>query len=136
MSTNTAPPQGLAFGNRLYDRLKFLVQLVLPALATLYIALGAAWGLPHVEQVVATITALTVFLGVLLGLSSKNFVPEVNLPDPDGTFEVTQLDNGKRSVQLNLDKDPETFVDNEHIVFKLSSTVPPPVEEDREQNSP
>ena len=43
---------------------KNLAQIYLPALATLYFALASIWGLPYVEQVVGTITAIDTFLGV------------------------------------------------------------------------
>ena len=56
--------------NKTYDRLKFVAQVVLPALATLYTALAAAWGFGHVEGVVGTITAVDLFLGSLLGITS------------------------------------------------------------------
>lgn len=59
--------------NRLYDRLKFVAQIVLPALATLYFALASIWGLPYGEQIVGTITALDTFLGAVLGISTLNY---------------------------------------------------------------
>lgn len=57
--------------NKTYDKLKFLVQIVLPAGATLYFTLSGIWGLPYGEQVVGTITAVDLFLGVLLGISTE-----------------------------------------------------------------
>ena len=59
--------------NKVYDALKFIAQIVLPALATLYFALAQIWGLPYGEQIVGTITAIDAFLGALLGISSVNY---------------------------------------------------------------
>lgn len=59
--------------NKVYDVLKYIAQIVLPALGTLYFALARIWGLPYVEQVVGTISAIDTFLGVLLGISSNNY---------------------------------------------------------------
>lgn len=59
--------------NRLYDVIKYIAQIVLPALATLYFALSKIWGLPYGEEIVGTISAIDVFLGALLGLSSMNY---------------------------------------------------------------
>lgn len=59
--------------NKLYDVLKWIAQILLPALGTLYFALASIWGLPYAEQVVGTITAVDAFLGVLLGISSKQY---------------------------------------------------------------
>ena len=69
--------------NRTYDALKFVAQVVLPALATLYTALAAAWGFLHVEAIVGTITAIDLFLGSLLGITSRNYSPPV-----DGTLLI------------------------------------------------
>lgn len=57
--------------NKVYDVLKWIALIVLPALATLYFALSGIWNLPYGEQVVGTITAVDTFLGALLGISSS-----------------------------------------------------------------
>ena len=59
--------------NKTYDILKWVAQIVLPALGTLYFALSAIWGLPYGEQVVGTITAIDAFLGALLGISTAQY---------------------------------------------------------------
>lgn len=59
--------------NRVYDVLKWIAQIVLPAVGTLYFALSQIWGLPYGEQVVGTITAVDAFLGAILGVSSMNY---------------------------------------------------------------
>jgi TRAP-type uncharacterized transport system fused permease subunit len=59
--------------NSVYDVLKYIAQIVLPALGTLYFAIANIWGLPYGEQIVGTITAIDAFLGVLLGISSNTY---------------------------------------------------------------
>lgn len=59
--------------NKTYDILKYIAQVVLPALGTLYFALAGIWGFPYGEQIVGTITAVDTFLGVLLRISSNNY---------------------------------------------------------------
>ena len=59
--------------NKVYDILKYIAQIVLPALATLYFALAGIWGLPYGEQIVGTITAIDTFLGVILGISTVKY---------------------------------------------------------------
>jgi hypothetical protein len=56
--------------NKMYDILKWIAQILLPALGTLYFALATIWGLPYAEQIVGTITAVDAFLGALLGIST------------------------------------------------------------------
>ena len=59
--------------NKVYDILKAIALIWLPALGTLYSMLAGIWGLPYAEQVVGTITAVDAFLGVILGISSKQY---------------------------------------------------------------
>jgi len=63
--------------NQTYDILKFLAQVALPAIGTLYLTLGSIWtgvaSLPYPEQISATIMAVDTFLGVLLGIPSAGY---------------------------------------------------------------
>lgn len=59
--------------NKTYDILKYIAQIVLPALGTLYFALAQIWGLPYGEEIVGTITAIDAFLGAILGISSAAY---------------------------------------------------------------
>lgn len=65
----------MKISNSLYDILKYIAQIVLPALATLYFALSKIWGdvIPYPAEIVGTIVALDTFLGALLGLSTRNY---------------------------------------------------------------
>lgn len=63
----------MKLSNHVYDVLKFIAQIALPALGTLYFALAGIWGFPYGEAIVGTITAVDVFLGALLGLSSAKY---------------------------------------------------------------
>lgn len=63
----------MKMGNKTYDVLKWIAQILLPALATLYFALSKVWALPYGTEVVGTITAIDAFLGALLGISSAQY---------------------------------------------------------------
>lgn len=63
----------MTMSNKTYDILKWIAQYLLPAAGTLYAALGQIWGFPYGEEIVGTIVAIDTFLGVLLGISSKNY---------------------------------------------------------------
>lgn len=69
--------------NRLYDVLKFIAQIVLPALATLWAALGKIWNWPMVAEITATICAVDTFMGALLGISSAQYHKQNELQPPD-----------------------------------------------------
>ena len=62
--------------NKTYDILKWIAQYLLPASGTLYFAIASIWSLPYGEQIVGTITAVDAFLGVILGISTANYIKE------------------------------------------------------------
>lgn len=62
--------------NKTYDVLKWIAQILLPAIGTLYFAIASIWGLPYAEQIVGTITAVDAFLGALLGISTHYYNKE------------------------------------------------------------
>ncbi|MBF1022356.1 MAG: phage holin [Lachnospiraceae bacterium] len=66
----------MMFKNSTYDVLKFVAQIVLPAVGALYFALAGIWSFPYGEEVVGTITALDAFLGTILGISTLNYHKE------------------------------------------------------------
>ena len=63
----------MTLDNKMYDLLKWIALIVLPALGTLYFGLSSIWGLPYGEQIVGTITVIDTFLGALLGVSTTNY---------------------------------------------------------------
>ena len=64
--------------NKVYDVLKWIAQILLPALGTLYYAVAKIWGLPYCEEIVGTITAVDLFLGTLLGISTIQYNKQLN----------------------------------------------------------
>lgn len=62
--------------NKVYDVLKWIAQILLPAIGTLYFAIASIWGLPYSEEIVGTITAIDAFLGALLGISTYQYRKE------------------------------------------------------------
>lgn len=73
----------MKMSNTVYDALKFIAQIFLPAVGTLYFALAQIWGLPYAEQIVGTITAVDAFLGALLGISTMQYKKANQLEPPD-----------------------------------------------------
>ena len=67
----------MKMSNRTYDILKYVTQIVIPAIGTLYFALAGIWGFPYGEQILGTLTAVDTFLGVCLGISTKQYNAEV-----------------------------------------------------------
>ena len=63
----------MKLNNKAYDILKWLVIIVMPAVATLYAALAGVWAWPYADEVVTTITAIDTFLGAVLCISTAQY---------------------------------------------------------------
>lgn len=59
--------------DRVYNLLKYIALIALPAIATFYGVLSGIWGLPCGQEVVSTITAVDTLLGALIGISSAKY---------------------------------------------------------------
>jgi hypothetical protein len=112
--------------NKTYDALKWIAQILLPALATLYFAIAAIWGLPAAEQVVGTIAAVDAFLGVLLGISAKGYVQKTGvLAATDGSITIDQTGLKDRlTFTLNSDNIGD-LVGKKSVVFMVNKAAPP-----------
>jgi len=63
----------VSFNNEVYDRLKWLVLIFLPAFSGLIAGLGSLYGVANIEVYVGTVNILTAFFGGLLQVSSRNY---------------------------------------------------------------
>ena len=60
----------------LYDVLKWITMIVIPALATAYVGLAAVWGWPYADEVAKTSAVICTLLGALLGISTAQYNKE------------------------------------------------------------
>lgn len=72
--------------NKVYDILKWLVILFLPALAKFIEPLFATWGIPYGPQIADTITYFQIFLGSIIGISSIMYAK--GLKDKEKTEDI------------------------------------------------
>ena len=75
----------MLFNNKLYNILKWIAMILLPAVLTLLTSLGDIWGLPHKEQICLTIAAVNTFLGALLAISTASYKGEGKIEIEPGT---------------------------------------------------
>lgn len=68
----------MKLNDKVYDVLKWVVTIVLPAIATFYVTMSKAWGWPCAEQVVATIVGVEMLLGSILGISTAQYNADKN----------------------------------------------------------
>ena len=59
--------------DKIYDILKWIVLVFLPALTTLVGVIGSVYGWANLESVLTIMTAVTTFLGAILGVSTAQY---------------------------------------------------------------
>lgn len=105
---------------RLYDWLKWIAQILLPGLGTLYFTLAGIWGLPNADEIVGTIMAVDLFLGLLLGISQVNYSKKIGR----GDLIVEDDANGQPGMRLALDNTPEELATKEEVRFEVKRKKP------------
>lgn len=101
---------------KLYDYLKYIAQIFLPAFGTLYFGLAGIWHLPSAQEVVGTIVVVDTFLGVLLGISQSNYAKS----DArfDGRITISETPELKQ-FNLELNDDPNELDKKDQVVFRV-----------------
>lgn len=119
-------PKDPVLSNKLYDFLKFLAQVLLPAAGTAYAGIAALWGWGAVTQVVGTIVAVDTFLGVVLAFLTQQYN---NSEAPyDGTAHVVTDPNSglvQTTMILKNYENPAEVVQQDSMRFKVTNQPPP-----------
>jgi len=63
----------MKMSNKVYDILKWIVMIVIPALTTAYVGLAAVWGFPYAEPIAKTSAIVCTLLGAILGISTAQY---------------------------------------------------------------
>lgn len=105
----------MQFSNKVYNVLRDVAQVYLPAVGALYFALAAIWGLPAAEQVSGTVLAVDTALGAVLKLSTSSY----NKSDEKfgGTLRVEDGEDG--STLRIKGVDPVVLTTQDEITFKI-----------------
>lgn len=103
--------------SKLYNILKFVATIVLPALATLVITLGNTWDLSHTAEVATSITGINVFLGTILGLSTRAY--NNSEAKFDGAIVTNVTEEGTKVFSLELNTPPDEIDNMDSILFKV-----------------
>ena len=98
-----------------YTRLEWVARVLLPSLATLYLALATLWKFPYGPEVVGTIVALDTFLGVFIGLAQRSY--DQSEAGYNGSITVSPGPDGTALSGLVLDKDPAEL---QKLVLKVT----------------
>lgn len=104
--------------NKVYDVLKWVALVLLPALGTLYFAVSQIWYFPYGEEVVGTVVALELFLGTVLGVSNSTY--KRSGAAYDGAIVVDTSGEDKDVFSIELDSDVDSIPTKESINLKVT----------------
>jgi hypothetical protein len=100
---------------KLYNWLKYLAQIALPALGTLYFTVASIWHIAGADKVVGTIMAVDAALGVLLGISQVNYNKQIA-----NAGELHVDNENQMKFVLDSDKtDVDALGDKQEVRFKV-----------------
>lgn len=106
----------MLFNETTYNRLKFITQILLPALGTFYVTVAAILNLPYANQVGGVILAIVTLLGTLLGLSTKAY--NNSTLKYDGAMLVTNDPETGLSMRF-ASFDPQLLISKGELTFKV-----------------
>jgi len=66
----------MKLSNKVYDTLKYIALIALPALCVLLTSLGDIWNIGIMPKIVASVSAVDAFLGALLLISTAKYWKE------------------------------------------------------------
>lgn len=117
---------GLVLSDTTYNRLKWTITIVLPALATLYFGLSQLFGLPKGTEVVGALALIATFGGTILGVSSKAYNAH---PDYDGALTTVGADEdtGMPHLSMTINKTPDELLGKKVVRLKVDPNAAPGV---------
>lgn len=68
----------MKLNDKVYDVLKWIALICLPALGTAYTMLAGVWGWPYADEIARTTNAVCTLLGALLGISTAQYNKQIN----------------------------------------------------------
>ena len=107
--------------NKVYDIMKYVAQILLPALGALYFGLAQIWGLPNAEEVVGTVTIFDTFLGAVLLISTKQY--DNSSAKYDGNLIFDEEDPDRRVLRFEVDAPLEEIAVKENLTIKVHKPV-------------
>jgi hypothetical protein len=115
---------------KLYDRLKWVAQIFLPALGALVFALSGVWGFDTTGKIVGSIAAVDAFLGLLLKKSNDNYAidlatlyqAEMSNPNNfDGDLYISPGEGENPDLTAAWNEHPDEFKDKETVTLRVQN---------------
>ena len=76
----------MQLNSKVYDIMKWVTMIVLPALATAYVGLSAIWGWPYADEIAKTTAVICTLLGALLGISTAQYYKDDEEPFDENKY--------------------------------------------------
>lgn len=111
---------GLVLSDATYDRLRLIVEKLLPAAGAFYALLAGFWNFPNPVEVVGTLAGLAVFLGVALTLARHGYAAPVHIGDAhyDGQV-VNDIIAGQAALRIELNEDStQNLLNKQNLLIK------------------
>jgi hypothetical protein len=110
--------------NKVYDVLKFISMIGLPAFAAFYLGMAQLWNWEHTDQIVGSLALLSTFLGAVLQISAAKY--NNSAASHDGYVATTGADEdtGNPDVKIVFNKLPNELMDKKTVRLKVGH---PPV---------
>jgi len=103
-----------------YDWLKWIAQILLPLLGTLYFAFSGILDLPKVDVVIGVIIVLDLILGTVLWISQVMYIMQVG----QGDLLIEEDETGAMGMRLALDQTPDELARKKEVRFKVKKDIP------------
>lgn len=85
----------MQLNSKVYDVLKWITLILIPALTTAYVGLAAIWGAPFIypDEVAKTSAVICTLLGALLGISTAQYNKSQPIPE-DADMKIWPEEEG------------------------------------------
>jgi imidazoleglycerol phosphate synthase glutamine amidotransferase subunit HisH len=114
----------MKLSNKAYNFLKWFTTIFLPAVGAFYYALSEIWDFERTFALNATINAVIAFLGVLLGISTRQYNKETRSDTIDGDLVVSEVD-GEKYLALGVNSSVEAMQSKDTVTLNVVNKLEP-----------
>ena len=111
-------PPALVLSTATYEALRAMVEVILPGVSALWLALAGIWGWSNGEKISGTIAAVTVFVGLFVRVARRSY----NKSDLKYDGFVHMVDKGQDkapTMSLEVAAHPSELMLKKEINFKV-----------------
>ena len=106
--------------NTMYNRMKWVTLVFLPAVGAAYFSLSELLGLPFGDEVVGTIVIICTFFGNLIGISNKQYNSSES--KFDGSLVLTPGEDDD-STDLRFQMEAAKLIEKNQVLLKVDKTA-------------